>query len=374
MEGAGHAPRDAVERKLVGLFEELLEARPIGIHDSFFDLGGHSLLAVRLARRIKETFAGEVPLVRVVQRPTVAQLADALREQEPPKKQHRSPALVELKSGSTGAPFFLVPGGHGGMVEMILYARVLGRLRGDRPMYGLLARGLDSKAPPHASAEEMARSYIEDIRTVQPRGPYALGGECIGGAVAFEMAQQLRARGEEVSLLLLLSSWCPSPAARRHYEWLERPRVILEDRLSVAREALADMRGVLKDQLRALRGIDSTQRRAQVKDSVKNVARATRKWLVTLSKYELPMPGQSAEAERNYVKVLVRYRPRPYPGPITLVADEESIAHGMARQWERWAHGGLTVHRVPGTHENYLREVQDETLERLRILLAEAPL
>jgi thioesterase domain-containing protein len=248
---------------------------------------------------------------------------------------------------------------------------VLSRLGGDRPVYGLLARGLDSKAPPHTSVEEMARCYLEDIRTVQPRGPYALGGECIGGAVAFEMAQQLVARGEQVSLLLLLSSWCPSPAAVRHYVWVERPRVILEDRLSVARDAVADLRGVLKDQVRALWHVDGARRGAQVKASAKNLARASRRWLVTLSKYELPMPGQSAEAERNYVRVLIRYRPRPYPGPVTLLADEESFAQGMAREWARWAGGGLALHKVPGNHENYLREIADVTLEQLRTLLEE---
>lgn len=371
-EGAAHAPRDAVERKLLALFEELLEARPIGIHDSFFDLGGHSLLAVRLARRIAESFAGELPLARVVQHPTIAQLAEALRERRPCTPRPRSPALVELKSGGTGAPFFLVPGGHGGMAEMTLYARVIGRVGADRPVYGLLARGLDGKAPVHTSVEEMARSYLEDIRTVQPRGPYALGGECIGGAVAFEMAQQLRARGDQVSLLLLLSSWCPSSAAERHYEWIERPRSILRDRVAVARAAAADLRGLFKHHLLALWNTEGRRKRvAQLEDSVKSLAHTSRRWLVALRTYEQPQPGQSAEAERNYVRVLVGYRPRPYPGLVTLVADEESLAQGMAWQWACWAGGGLLVYRVPGDHESYLREVQDVTLERLRTLLAE---
>ena len=106
---------------------------------------------------------------------------------------------------------------------------------------------------------------------------------------------------------------------------------------------------------------------------MKSLAGSSRRWLVALRTYEHPQPGNTAEAERNYVRVLVRYRPRLYPGPVTLVADSESLAQGMARPWEGWAGGGLRVHAVPGTHENYLREIQDVTLERLRTLLAETP-
>ena len=373
-EGSVHAPRDPVERRLLAIFEELLEARPIGVHDNFFDLGGHSLLAVRLTRRLEECFDGGLPLARVVQRPTIAQLADALRQREPPAPRALGPALVELKSGGKGTPFFLVPGGHGGMAEMTLYARVLGRLGVDRPMYGLLARGLDGKTPTHSSVQEMARSYLEDLRTMQPRGPYALGGECIGGAVAFEMAQQLRARGEEVSLLLLLSSWCPSPAAVRHYEWIERPSIILRDRLIVAREAKANLRGALKHHVLTLWRSGGWRKSADVKDSMKALAHATRWWLVALRTYEHPQPGQTAEAERNYVQVLLRYRPRRYAGPVTLLVDEESFEQGLSRDWERWAGGGLRVHRVPGTHESYLRQAENVMLERLSALLAEVPM
>jgi thioesterase domain-containing protein len=83
-------------------------------------------------------------------------------------------------------------------------ARHLGR---DQPVYGLQAQGLDGKHPCHERVEDMAEHYIQEVRSVQPVGPYHLGGLSFGGVVAFEMARQLHAQGQQVALVALFDAW-----------------------------------------------------------------------------------------------------------------------------------------------------------------------
>jgi thioesterase domain-containing protein len=84
------------------------------------------------------------------------------------------------------------------------FAALARRLGGGRPVYGLRARGLEDEALPYGSVEEMAHAYLEEVRHVQPAGPYLLGGLCAGGPVAIEMARLLRERGEPVGQVVLI--------------------------------------------------------------------------------------------------------------------------------------------------------------------------
>jgi thioesterase domain-containing protein len=106
-----------------------------------------------------------------------------------------------------GTPFFLVAGMFGNVLNLRHLAQLCG---GDRPFYGLQARGLFGDMAPHATFEEAAADHIVELRTVQPHGPYLLGGFSGGGITAYEMARQLRAAGEEVALLVLLDTPLPS--------------------------------------------------------------------------------------------------------------------------------------------------------------------
>ena len=81
----------------------------------------------------------------------------------------------------------------------------------DQPVYGFRSRGLDGHDE-FERIEEMAADYVDDLRKVQPEGPYYLGGYCFGGNVAYEMARVLAAQGQEVALLALLN--CSPPNSR----------------------------------------------------------------------------------------------------------------------------------------------------------------
>ncbi|CAM3286845.1 Amino acid adenylation domain-containing protein [Corallococcus soli] len=195
------APRDALERELVALWEELLGRSPIGVTQPFFDLGGHSLLALKLMARIRERLHRDLPLAALFQAPTVEALALLLR---------RAPTtfspLVPIQPGGSQPPFFCV---HPVGGNVLAYAELAKQLGPDQPFHGLQSQGLEGERPPLDTVEAMAALYVDALRAVQPQGPYRLGGWSMGGVVAYEMARQLQARGETVALLALVD---PSPA------------------------------------------------------------------------------------------------------------------------------------------------------------------
>ncbi|WP_163996532.1 non-ribosomal peptide synthase/polyketide synthase [Pyxidicoccus caerfyrddinensis] len=196
------APRDSLELAVARVFEEVLGVPSVGIHDDFFTLGGHSLLAVRLMGLLRERTGRTLPLAALFQASTVEQLAALARREAAPWT-----PLVPIQTGGDLPPFFCVHPVGGGVLTYAGLARELGPRQ---PFYGLEAQGLDGAEPPLESILEMAYFYIEAIRTVQPHGPYRLGGWSLGSVIAFEMARALRLRGEEVEVLALIE---PSPTS-----------------------------------------------------------------------------------------------------------------------------------------------------------------
>ncbi len=216
------APATDIERTLVGFWEDLLGVDQVGVADSFFDLGGHSLIAVRLFAMIKKTYRTEFPISVLFEAPTIAQCAALIAERTggdsdsqgpdtdvtPKAAPRRFTHLVAMHKGEGGpkTPFFLVAGMFGNVLNLRHLAHLIGQ---ERPFYGLQARGLYGDQPPHATLAEAAADQIAELRQVQPEGPYMLGGFSGGGLTAYEMARQLEAAGETVSLLAMLDTPLP---------------------------------------------------------------------------------------------------------------------------------------------------------------------
>jgi amino acid adenylation domain-containing protein len=201
------APRTPEEEILCQVFAEVLALTRVGVDDNFFDLGGHSLLAADMFSRIRRVFGKNLPISTVFQAPTVRQLAVVLQEE---KRNGSWASLRAIKADGTNPPLFLVPGVGGNVVGFYELARLLGA---DQPVYGLQARGLDGIEKPLTRLRDIATFFVREVRSIQPLGPYYLGGACMGGVIAYEMAQQLLAIGEQVALLTLIETW--PPAAHR---------------------------------------------------------------------------------------------------------------------------------------------------------------
>lgn len=223
------APENSIETRLAGFWQELLGVDQIGVEDSFFDLGGHSLIAVRLFAQIRKSWQVDFPISVLFEAPTIRKCAEliaargiATDEDEgshttamPPKPERRFTYLVPMHSGEGGpkTPFFLVAGMFGNVLNLRHLAHLVGT---DRPFYGLQARGLYGDEEPHHSITAAARDYIAEMRQVQPRGPYMIGGFSGGGITAYEIAFQLKAVGENVISLIMLDTPLPvRPALSR---------------------------------------------------------------------------------------------------------------------------------------------------------------
>jgi amino acid adenylation domain-containing protein len=198
------APRDDLELQLAGIWQNLLGVERVGIGDDFFDLGGHSLLAIRMFAEVENRFGVRVPLATLMKAPTVERLADVLRNDGYPQPGH---SLVAIQPAGSRPPLFCV---HGHFGEILFYRDLARRLGPDQPFFALQAQGLAGK-PAHQSIQAMAGDYVQEIRSVQPQSPYFIGGYCFGAIVAFEMAHQLLAQGQDVALLAVFWGYTLKP-------------------------------------------------------------------------------------------------------------------------------------------------------------------
>jgi amino acid adenylation domain-containing protein len=309
-EGAA-PPRDEIELRLVRLWEDLLETRPIGIRDDFFALGGHSLLALRLMGSLELLYGRRIPLSALLEASTVEKLARLLRQEgEAPQR----PLLVPLQPRGSRTPLFCVHPAGGNVFCYLPLARESG-LEG--PVHALQAP-LPGRRPAPWTVETMAALYLGALLEVRPAGPYRLAGWSLGGVVAFEMARRLDAAGEEVELLAMIDVAAPAPAGPETEDEDERASFALDlaglAGFGLGPATLEELSA--REDLRELFDLFAANRRA---------ARA--------------------------------YRPGPYRGRVLLVRAAETAATSPAglEAWQGLAAGGAEVRVLPGDHYSLLR-------------------
>ena len=337
------AARDVVELKLTQIWEEVLGLKLIGVRDNFFELGGHSLLAVRLMALIQSQLNVTLPLSVLFRGGSIEELAKLLREQ----KQPEAPApVVEIQPRGSGRPFFCVHPMGGNIFCYLELARHLGL---DQPFYGIQPAGFNS-----TQIQATAKFYLEQLRAIQPDGPYLLGGWSFGGVVAFEMAQQLRDAGQDVSLLALIEASALLVRDRSVYRvqadldntWnLARLIWSLEGRKTPFSEA--DLQRVPEDER-----LHYILERAQT-DRVIGVD------------FELAYLLDWAHGIKNSFKALADYEPQFYPGKVAVFEAEER-ANGDKSGWDELARE-VDVQVVPGNHFTIVLEPHVRTLaQRLK--------
>lgn len=203
--------QDETTEQLTRIWQDLLGIPSITPEQNYFDLGGDSPLAVQLFARIEKTFHVKLPLATLFEAPTIEGLAQILRSEA---SSSAWSSLVPIQPHGSRPPFFCF---HGAGGNILIYRDLSLHLGPDQPVYGLQSPGLDGSCAPLTRIEDMAAVYVREIRRMQQHGPYLLGGYCLGGTIAFEVARQLRSRGEEIALLALFdtTNWhkIPLPSA-----------------------------------------------------------------------------------------------------------------------------------------------------------------
>ena len=197
----GRPPSTPREEILATLFAEVLGLERVNIDASFFELGGHSLLITRLIGRIREAMGIEVAIRTVFESPTVAQLSERL---DGNISTDSYTVMQPIQTRGTHWPLFCI---HPVFGYSWFYARLVRQFGSDYPIYALQARGLDGTESPARSIDAMVDDYINEIRKVQPTGPYHLIGYSYGGIVAHIIAARLRTQGDEVALLAVLDGY-----------------------------------------------------------------------------------------------------------------------------------------------------------------------
>ena len=329
-------PQNHNQEMLVEIWQEVMNVKKIGIRDNFFDLGGYSLLAVRLMTRVNEAFKIDLPLRTLFLNPDIESLSRVINSnikvtavgdihesdrpdtrgalyphEEKYKQQNASVisaplSIFPMQPKGNRPSLFIISGVH---VEEDGFYRYLSciipSLGLDQPVYGLRPRGLLGDDKPHDNISEMAADYIKEIKLIQSHGPYFIGGECIGGLAAYEIARQLERNNENVGVLLLLDTFHVS-ALKNFFNATSR---CIADCMMKSRRIFLFLVRHRMNIVEALTAFITRKIKAGLPEKEKD------------NKME-----HIRNVEKHYIKALRKYRPERIKSKIVLIANEEDNA------------------------------------------------
>ena len=349
VDGAGRVnvpPHNPMQASILEIWKKVLNQDGFGITESFFDLGGHSLLATKLIREMNGSLGMHWTFRDLFETPTIEGLTAAQRADG---SRSSMPLLFVAEKQGRGIPLFLIPGvyenkynddeGQSSYEQDFLryFNNILLIMGKRRPIYGLRPSGIYKGEKFRTTISMMAKEYVEEIKSVQPQGPYLVGGECLGGAVAHAVACRLVDGGDAVSTLLLLDT-------NRYYFGYEILEGFSSFRHGIKAAVLSMRESFLQPNF---------------------FFAAMGKLLVR----GFPVTRSLRERRRlelgpkKYASMLRHYRPRRYEGKTLLVVNEAWNAKRPLLGWDTAICPRLEVHVVPGDHTTRLN-LKSDILER----------
>lgn len=316
----------------------------IDFNKSFFEIGGDSLNATNLIAKINSQSNRKISLSELMQNPTISSLKDCLENKEKlDKKEELFPILFPVQPNGSKQPLFLVAGAHGNRYYnqidgvssyeedfLRYFSSLIGFLGTNQPIYGFRPLGIFYSETPHSCVEEMATCYISELKKVQPSGPYFIAGECVGGIIAYEIANQLIHNGEEVSHLILMDTIKPNK------------KVFLVEKL------IYICRFYKKHLLNIIKGIEDNNFLSSIRfinEELKTIALV----VLPITKHQRKL-RQVLEGSYFYQNKLFLYKPKVYSGKTTLVINQEWNKKKPLLGWDSSLLADFNIQVVPGDH------------------------
>jgi thioesterase domain-containing protein len=332
-------PSTHVERVMAGIWTEVLEVAQVGVYDDFFRLGGHSFSAVRVIAKVRSALGIDLPLRCLFIEPTIAGLSKHIRYDVSThtyryvSETPRWSCLVPGQPLGSRTPFFFLAGYMTPDDAQLMLSRLSFYLGLDQPVFGFRPRWLEDGGKGYSSVEEVVGEFLEELRTCQPKGPYLLGGHCVSGVVALEIARQLMREGEEVKLLALVDTERPN-SIRSFWANMDlltrRRRHIAEVVSEIIRPNDRSRKDILSDLLRRKLGI------AQPRQT------------------DGSRPDRLSAMRIAYRRLIFKHSLKKYPGRITLIVNEQQHERDRDFGWNGFAEGGMAVHELPGDHDTLM--------------------
>ena len=342
-------PRNTTETLLSEMLAEILGIHRVGIYDNFFTLGGHSLLAIRVVSRIRESINSNFTSQSFFKTPNIASWAEIINS--PCENEHES-CLIPFHTKGQERPLFLIHA-VGGSAQA--YALLAKNICDDQPVYGIQSIGLIESEKAHDNIEEMVAHYVNIIRTVQPNGPYRLGGWSMGGILAFEIAKLLSGMGQVVEKLFLIDSHTIERQQQPQYNELDYLRIFLED--------IGGLPGSAYD---ITKYSDPNISEAGAISIIEKEIRTFRWGCETITDYERKSLSTQYCVFKQNLNALTNHELNFTAKNIVLFAAEEgreaSENSTHYSKWRKYSDGDLKMVAIPGNHYTVLRDGNVEKL------------
>jgi amino acid adenylation domain-containing protein len=340
-------PRTEEEKIVAAIWKEVLNVEKIDIFSTFFEMGGHSIKAVKVMVEMEKHTGKRFPLTILFEYSTVEKFAKLLNKDS----KVYSDCLVPIKPNGNKVPLFMI---HGGGLDVLSYVNLSKHFDEDQPFYGIQGTGPKGYGDWYKSIEDMAAQYIDAIVKVNPKGPYALAGFCVGGVVVFEMARQLKEQGKEVSMTLLLDSYVDSSYFFKTYKqkkWAKsynrtRKRVTFLVQMLTSWRAFKHRINMKKEYL-LNKHFDQDN---------------------AMTEQDVLALEQFTEAFSMIQSILDRYHLKPQNLKVDLFRSKNHPEYTVAPThlgWKKAALKGVTIHNIPGDNFDIRESPFDKVLARM---------
>ncbi|MGI8637523.1 MAG: thioesterase domain-containing protein, partial [Segetibacter sp.] len=355
-EGDFKEPANETEKMLAKICSEILGLERISTNDNFFEIGGSSLQAAKMFSKIRKVFGLKLSLGLLHHAKTIEQIAAIVISRADEK--HFS-CLVPIQAGGSKPPLFCV---HGGWGHVLFYQGLADQLGSDQPLYGLQVRGLNGIDKPFYKLEDMAAHYVQEIRQVQPTGPYQLAGYCYGAIVAFEMANQFIQNNEEVALLVNFNG--PSPgylpdkgeenSSAENKNFIKTKGTVSGKVNAVAHDLSVEIKRFSKlntkqKALYPLKQINKMFWSSKIRISLSNALFSALCKYCIRSKKAMPDTILKRYIVESMYRAFIQYNAKAYGGKM-IIFRSPCLYKDPSLGWTNLVEGGITTFDVPGEY------------------------